>query len=164
MTPLLFSHTMMWVWRSSPSYRSDAEKLCLRYGARFAPIGFQRILRCTRAVWKTSHYGLCKRTNFWTVKPLYDCCFSSGNEGLFCGTIFPKKPTFSLLEKDVRWKAFLSVLSYALSLFYLAFLDARLWVLFAYNFRCRGAKAYSTVGITIEWLTTIEQCKVAKYG
>ena len=44
-----------------------------------------------------------------------------------------------------------------LSLFYLAFLDARLWVLFAYNFRCRGAKAYSTVGITIEWLTTIEQ-------
>lgn len=39
---------------------------------------------------------------FERVKPLYGCCFSSGNEGLFCGTIFPKKPTFSLLEKDVR--------------------------------------------------------------
>ena len=25
-------------------------------------------------------------------------------------------------------------------------------------------QAYSTAGITIEWLTTIEQCKVAKYG
>ena len=39
---------------------------------------------------------------FERVKHLYGCCFSSGNEELFCDTIFPKKPTFSLLEKDVR--------------------------------------------------------------
>lgn len=39
---------------------------------------------------------------FERVKTLYGCCFSSGYEGLFCGTIFPKKPTFSLIEKDVR--------------------------------------------------------------
>lgn len=39
---------------------------------------------------------------FERVKRLYGCCFSSGNEELFCDAIFPKKPTFSLLEKDVR--------------------------------------------------------------
>ena len=108
MSPVLFCHTLKCVWRSSPLTGGDAELSAQRSG--IAPRSFQRVLRCTRAVWKTSHYGLYKRTNFWTVKPLYGCCFSSGNEGLFCGTIFPKKPTFSLLEKDVRWKAFLSVL------------------------------------------------------
>ena len=36
----------------------------------------------------------------FVLTDVYGCCFSSGNEGLFRGTIFPKKPTFSLLEKE----------------------------------------------------------------
>ena len=47
-------------------------------------------------------WGFISLQIFELVKPLYGCCFLLGNEGLFCGTIFPKKPTFSLLEKDVR--------------------------------------------------------------
>ena len=35
-------------------------------------------------------------------KTLFGYCFSSGDEGLFCDTIFPKKPLCPLSEKDVR--------------------------------------------------------------
>ena len=35
-------------------------------------------------------------------KPLLGYRFSSGDEGLFCDTIFPKKPSCSLPEKDAR--------------------------------------------------------------
>ena len=38
-------------------------------------------------------------------KPLFGYCFSSGDEGLFCDTIFPKKPLCPLSEKDARWQA-----------------------------------------------------------
>ena len=42
-------------------------------------------------------------------KPLFGYCFSSGDEGLFCDTILPKKPLCPLSEKDVRWQAFIRV-------------------------------------------------------
>ena len=42
-------------------------------------------------------------------KPLFGYCFSSGDEGLFCDTIFPKKPLFSLSEKDAQRWGFISV-------------------------------------------------------
>ena len=42
-------------------------------------------------------------------KPLFGYCFSSGDEGLFCDTIFPKKPLCPLPEKDARWQAFIRV-------------------------------------------------------
>ena len=35
-------------------------------------------------------------------RPLFGYRFSSGDEGLFCDTIFPKKPSCSLPEKDAR--------------------------------------------------------------
>ena len=35
-------------------------------------------------------------------KPLLGYRFSSGDEGLFCDTIFPKKPLCPLSEKDAR--------------------------------------------------------------
>ncbi len=47
-------------------------------------------------------WGFISLQIFELVKPLYGCCFLLGNEGLFCDTIFLKKPIFSLLEKDVR--------------------------------------------------------------
>ena len=47
-------------------------------------------------------WGFISLHIFELVKPLSGCCFLLGNEGFFCGTIFPKKPIFALLEKDVR--------------------------------------------------------------
>ena len=39
---------------------------------------------------------------FGRGKPLFGYRFSSGDEGLFCDTIFPKKPLCPLPEKDAR--------------------------------------------------------------
>ena len=39
---------------------------------------------------------------FERERPLFGYCFSSGDEGLFCDTIFPKKPSCPLPEKDAR--------------------------------------------------------------
>ena len=38
-------------------------------------------------------------------RPLFGYRFSSGDEGLFCDTIFPKKPLCPLPEKGARWQA-----------------------------------------------------------
>lgn len=102
MSPVLFCHTLKCVWRNSPLIEGVcAECSAQRSGICFARFSARIALHPSRLKDEPLR-GFVSVQIFERVKPLYGCCFSSGNEGLFCGTIFPKKPTFSLLEKDVR--------------------------------------------------------------
>ena len=100
MSPVLFCHTLKCVWRSFPL--TEGTQNYLRSGTGLLREVFSAYCAAPEPSERRAVKGLYKRTNFERVKPFYGCCFSSGNEGLFCGTIFSKKPTFSLLEKDVR--------------------------------------------------------------
>ena len=75
-----------------PFLRGDLrrEKL-LRYGARIA-------LHPSRLK-DEPRQGFLSVQFFERGKPLFGYRFSSGDEGLFCDTIFPKKPLYSIARK-----------------------------------------------------------------
>ena len=100
MSPVLFCHTLKCVWRSSPL--TEGAQNFLHRGAIPLREVFSVYCATPEPSERRAIMGFISVQIFERVKPLYGCCFSSGNEGLFCGTIFPKKPIFSLLEKDVR--------------------------------------------------------------
>ena len=163
MPPVLFCHTLKCVWRSFPL--TEGTQNYLRSGTGLLREVFSAYCAAPEPSERRAVKGLCKRTNFWTCKAPIWLLFFVRQWGAFLWYNFSEKADVLFAWKRCAMKGFFKcTLFMELSLFYLAFLDARLWVLFAYNFRCRGAKAYSTVGITIEWLTTIEQWEVAKYG
>ena len=100
MSPVLFCHTLKCVWHCSPPIKGTQNYL--GSGAGFAREVFSAYCAAPEPSERRAVKGFVSVQIFERVKPLYGCCFSSGNEELFCDTIFPKKPTFSLLEKDVR--------------------------------------------------------------
>ena len=100
MSPVLFCHTLKCVWRSSPL--TEGEQNFLRSRAGFAREVFSAYCAAPEPSERRAVKGFVSVQIFERVKPLYGCCFSSGNEGLFCDTIFRKSRYAPLPEKDVR--------------------------------------------------------------
>ena len=218
-SPIFFCRTAKLVQSTLPCEKRYAEESFPRLRIENFSAMFQRELRCTRAVWKTSQdraFYACKFLN--AEGPCLVIVFRRAMRGFFVIRFFRKSRYAPLSEKDARWQAFIrvpffkrkavvivcfktcrdGVLRYLKLLpsgakrhlskscryrnrkIYLRLLEYRflrrklllscvLWRAMTGFYKrtifwCRGAKAYSTAGITIEWLTTIEQCKVAKYG
>lgn len=102
MSPVLFCHTLKCVWRSSPLI----EGVCAECSAQRSAICSARfsahIALHPSRLKDEPLWGFLSVQIFERQSPYMVVVFLSGNEGLFCGTIFPKKPILSLLEKDVR--------------------------------------------------------------
>ena len=60
---------------------------------------FQRERAAPEPSERRAKTGLYKRTIFEREKPLFGYRFSLGDEGLFCDTIFPKKPLYPIARK-----------------------------------------------------------------
>lgn len=89
MSPVLFCHTLKSVWHCSPPIKGTQNYL--RSGAVLLRKVFSAYCVTPEPSERRAVMGFVSVQIFERVKPLYGCCFSSGNEGLFCGIIFPKK-------------------------------------------------------------------------
>ena len=88
MSPVLFCHTLKCVWRSSPL--TEGEQNFLRSRAGFAREVFSAYCAAPEPSERRAVMGFVSVQIFERVKPLYGCCFSSGNEGLFVIRFFEK--------------------------------------------------------------------------
>ena len=100
MSPVLFCPTLKCVWHCSPPIKGTQNFLRSRAG--FAREVFSAYCAAPEPSERRAVKGFVSVQIFERVKPLYGCCFSSGNEGLFCDTIFRKSRYAPLPEKDVR--------------------------------------------------------------
>lgn len=97
MSPVLFCHTLKCVWRSSPL--TEGEQNFLRSRAGFAREVFSAYCAAPEPSERRAVMGFVSVQIFERVKPLYGCCFSSGNEGLFVIQFFRKSRRSLCLKK-----------------------------------------------------------------
>ena len=86
-------------------------------GGKFSALAEKEVLRevSARIALHPSRLKDVPRQGFLSVqffergKPLLGYCFSSGDEGLFCDTIFPKKPSCPFARKRRAMTGFIRV-------------------------------------------------------
>ena len=91
--------------------RVDAQRKVFRAcGERSSPRCFSANCAVPEPSEKQAKTGLFKRTIFWTQKAFIRLSFfSSGDEGLFCDTIFLKKPLCPIARKRRAMTGFIRV-------------------------------------------------------
>ena len=88
MSPVLFCHTLKCVWHCSPPIKGT--QIFLRSGAELLREVFSAYRAAPEPSERRAVMGFVSVQIFERVKPLYGCCFSSGNEGLFVIRFFEK--------------------------------------------------------------------------
>ena len=162
MSPVLFCHTLKCVWHCTPPIKGTQNYL--RSGAGFAREVFSAYCAAPEPSERWAVKGLCKRTNFWTCKALVWLLFFVRQWGAFLWYNFSEKANVLFAWKRCAMKGFFKCTLFMELACFISLFWTRDYGCFQRTNLDVEVEVCKAVGITIEWLTTIEQWEVAKFG